>query len=33
MLYASRTDQQLVEFRLVDPAREWTFEEIMNREG
>jgi len=32
MLWASRTGQQ-VEFRLIDPAREWTFEEIMDREG
>ena len=32
-LYVSRKDQQFVEFNLVDPSRQWTFEEIMNREG
>jgi hypothetical protein len=33
VLYSSRTDQQFIDFQLVDPAREWTFEEIMDREG
>jgi len=33
VLYSSRTDQQFIDFQLVDPASEWTFEEIMNREG
>ena len=33
VLYSSRADQQFTDFQLVDPAREWTFEEIMNREG
>jgi len=33
VLYSSRADQQFIDFQLVDPAREWTFEEIMNREG
>jgi hypothetical protein len=33
LLYVSRKDHQYVEVRLVDPSREWTFEEIMDREG
>jgi hypothetical protein len=33
VLYASRADQKFIDFQLVDPASEWTFEEIMNREG
>jgi hypothetical protein len=33
VLYASRADQQFTDFRLIDPLRHWTFEEIMNQEG
>jgi hypothetical protein len=33
VLYSSRDDRQFIDFQLVDPAREWTFEEIMDREG
>jgi hypothetical protein len=33
LLYVSRKNQRYVEFRLVDPSRQWTFKEIMDREG
>jgi hypothetical protein len=33
VLFATKVDQQTVDFRLVDPSLPWTFEEIMNREG
>ncbi len=32
-LFASRANQEFVEFRLVDPQRPWTLEEIMKQEG
>jgi hypothetical protein len=33
MLFASRADHKFIEFRLVDPCREWTMEEILKQEG
>jgi hypothetical protein len=33
ILFASRTNQKFVEFRLVDPSRAWTLEEILRQEG
>jgi hypothetical protein len=33
VLYATKVDEQTIDYRLVDPALRWTFEEIMNREG
>ncbi len=33
MLFASRANRKFVEFRLVDPSREWTLEEILKQEG
>jgi hypothetical protein len=32
-LFGSRANREFVEFRLVDPFREWTMEEILNQEG
>jgi len=33
MLFASRADCKFIEFRLVDPSREWTMDEILKQEG
>jgi hypothetical protein len=33
LLYASRANRRFIEFRLVDPSREWTLEEILKQEG
>jgi hypothetical protein len=33
VLFASRANKEFIEFRLVDPQREWTMEEILKQEG
>jgi len=33
ILFASRANKKFVEFRLVDPLREWTLDEILKQEG
>ncbi len=33
ILFATRANREFVEFRLVDPSRSWTLEEILRQEG
>ncbi len=33
ILFASRANQEFIEFRLVDPQRHWTLDEILKQEG